>query len=101
MNREIKRRMKREQKSAEKMAARGRPAMPPPQQRQREKVGLRQWIREITAELRRVIWPSRQEVITYSIVVVVVVSLLTGIVFVMDIGFSEAVIALFRPAAGG
>ena len=101
MNREIKRRMKREQKAAEKMAARGRPAMPPQQQQRREKVGLRQWIREIMAELRRVIWPSAQEVMTYSIVVVVVVSLLTGIVFLMDIAFSEAVITLFRPAAGG
>ncbi|HVL81379.1 MAG TPA: preprotein translocase subunit SecE [Actinomycetota bacterium] len=101
MNREIKRRMKRDQKAAERQAARGRPPVAPQQLQKRERVGMKQWIREIVAELRRVIWPSRQEVITYSIVVVVVVSLLTGIVFLMDIGFSEAVITLFRPAGGG
>ncbi|HVE92803.1 MAG TPA: preprotein translocase subunit SecE [Actinomycetota bacterium] len=95
MNREIKRRMKRDRQSAEKDVARARPPVPPPQRR--ERVKMRQFIREIQGELRRVIWPSAQEVVTYSTVVVVVVLLLTGIVFVLDLGFAKAIVALLRP----
>ena len=95
MNREIKRRMQREQKAAER-TARPRPPVPPPGQR-RERVKFRQFIREIQGELRRVVWPSASEVVTYSVVVVVVVTLLTGVVFLLDLGFAESVVQLFRP----
>lgn len=94
MNREIKRRMKRDQKAAEK-SIRARPQMPPTQQK-REKVKMRQYLREIRLELKRVIWPTRQAVITYSFVVIVVVSALTGLVFLLDLGFSKALLELFR-----
>jgi len=96
VNREIKRRMKRDQKRSEK-GARTQPPVPAAAQR-RERVKLRQFIREIQGELRRVIWPTTQEVITYSIVVVVVVTLLTGVVFLLDLGFAKGVVQLFRPA---
>jgi preprotein translocase subunit SecE len=48
--------------------------------------------------LRRVIWPTPQEVVTYSIVVVVVVTVLTLVVFGLDYVFFKAVIRLFTPA---
>lgn len=67
----------------------------------RQRVGMRQFIRDIRAELRRVIWPSRGEVITYSIVVVFVVVVLTGVVFVMDLAFAEGVLKLFNTQSGG
>ncbi len=98
MNREVKRQMKRDQRAQEK-AARTRAPVPAGGQR-RERVKTRQFIREIQGELRRVIWPSPQEVITYSIVVIFIVALLTGIVFLLDFGFSKAVVELFRPAGG-
>ena len=98
MNREIKRRMRRDQKRAEKQTARGAAPVPAPQRK--ERVKLRQFIREVQGELKRVIWPTTNEVITYSIVVVVVVTVLTGVVFLMDVGFSKGVIQLFRPTGG-
>jgi preprotein translocase subunit SecE len=96
VNREIKRRLKRDQDSADKMT-RMRPTPPPPGAR-RDRLKIRQFLREVQIELRRVIWPTRQEVITYSIVVLVVVVILTGVVFVMDLGFAKAVFQLFQPA---
>ena len=99
MNREFKRRMRRDQRAQERAMTRGQQRPPiPVQQQKRERTGIRQYFREIQAELKRVMWPTRNEVITYSIVVVCVVSVLTGLVFVLDLGFAQAILDLFRPA---
>jgi len=99
VNREFKRRMRRDQRAQERAVARGGRPPVPVQQQKRERTGIRQYFREIQAELKRVMWPTRNEVITYSIVVVFVVSLLTGVVFVLDLGFAQAILDLFKPAA--
>lgn len=101
MNREFKRRMRREQQAQERSMLRGGQRAPVPvQQRQRrQRLRIRQYFSEIRAELRRVIWPTRAEVFTYSVVVLFVVTLLTGIVFVLDLGFAQAIVELFRPAS--
>jgi preprotein translocase subunit SecE len=90
--------MKREERQQQRAMASGRQRAPIPQQSQkRERVGLRQYLREIAAELRRVNWPTTQEVITYSIVVIFVVTVLTFVVFGLDLAFAQAVIKLFKP----
>jgi preprotein translocase SecE subunit len=97
VNREFKRRMRREQRAQERSVT--RPPVPMPQQRQRrERVRFRQYLREIQAELKRVMWPTPSEVITYSILVIIVVSVLTTVVFLLDLGFAKAIVALFNPA---
>ena len=98
MNREFKRRMKREERAQQRAQMRGRAPIPVQgQQQRRERVGVRQYLREIQTELRRVIWPTPQEVITYSVVVVVVVSVLTAVVFGLDYVFFKGVLRLFTP----
>lgn len=94
LNREFKRRMKREQRAQEKAMSRQRSPIPVQQQR-RERTGVRQYFRDIQSELRRVIWPTASEVFTYSVVVVFVVTILTGVVFLLDLGFAQAVLELF------
>ena len=91
MNREFKRRMKREQRAMEKTQGRQRAPIPTQQQR-RERAGVRQYIRDIQSELRRVMWPTTQEVLTYSVVVVLVVSVLTGFVFLLDLALFKGVV---------
>lgn len=56
---------------------------------------LGRFFREIVAELRKVIWPTRNELITYTMVVIVFVSIVTAIVVGLDYGFAKAVLALF------
>ena len=72
-----------------------RPPIPVQQQR-RERLKIRTYLGEIRSELRRVIWPTRAEVFTYSVVVVFIVTLLTGVVFVLDLGFAQGIVELFR-----
>ena len=48
-------------------------------------VGL--FYRQVVAELRKVIWPDRQQLITYTSVVLVFVTVMVIIVALLDFGF--------------
>jgi preprotein translocase subunit SecE len=51
--------------------------------------------KQVVAELRKVIWPTRKELVTYTTVVVVFVLIITAIVAVFDLAFGKAVLAIF------
>jgi preprotein translocase subunit SecE len=51
--------------------------------------------RQVVAELRKVVWPSQQQLITYFVVVLVFVVVLTAIVSLLDLGFGKLVFAVF------
>jgi preprotein translocase subunit SecE len=63
--------------------------------RDRHRLTPAQYYREIVSELRKVIYPSRNELITYVIVVLIFVSVMTAIVAGLDYAFSKAVIQIF------
>jgi preprotein translocase subunit SecE len=52
-------------------------------------------MREVVAELRKVIWPTRKELVTYTIVVLVFVSFMIALVAGLDIVFAKGVFWLF------
>jgi preprotein translocase subunit SecE len=51
--------------------------------------------RQVVAELRKVLWPTRNELITYTIVSVVFVSAMVAFVGVLDYAFTKLVFQLF------
>jgi preprotein translocase subunit SecE len=51
--------------------------------------------RQVVAELRKVIWPTRKELVTYTSVVLVFVTVMTAIVSVLDILFGKGVLWVF------
>jgi preprotein translocase subunit SecE len=51
--------------------------------------------RQIIAEMRKVIWPTRKELVTYTTVVIAFVLVVIAYVTVLDFGFSKAVFAVF------
>ena len=53
------------------------------------------FVRESISELRKVLWPSRNELVTYSIVVIVFVVIMVALVAGLDIGFARLVLLLF------
>ncbi len=53
------------------------------------------FIREVVAELRKVIWPTRRELRTYTIVALVFVLVMVLIVTSLDYGFTKLVFAAF------
>jgi preprotein translocase subunit SecE len=52
---------------------------------------LGRFVREVVAELRKVIWPTRKELVTYSVVVVFFVAVFMAIIAGFDTGFAYAV----------
>jgi preprotein translocase subunit SecE len=62
----------------------------------RQRTSVRQFLREVQLELRRVNWPSRREVASYSLVVLVAVSLLTLYVALLDQAFGQLVLWMFE-----
>ena len=51
--------------------------------------------RQVIAELRKVIWPTRRELLTYTAVVLVFVAFMLAIVAAFDFAFSQGVLAVF------
>lgn len=46
--------------------------------------------RQIVAELRKVVWPTRSQLTTYTTVVIIFVVIMIGLVTVIDYGLSNA-----------
>ena len=51
--------------------------------------------RQVVAELRKVIWPTRNELVTYTIVSIVFVTAMVALVALYDFVFTKGVLALF------
>ncbi len=89
------------------LGADGEPARPAAQQRRQPgaaaarpeakeaRTGPAQFLKEVRAELRKVAWPTRAEVINYSIIVLVAIVIMTSFIALVDVGASEFVLSLF------
>jgi preprotein translocase subunit SecE len=53
------------------------------------------FFREIIAELRKVIWPTRNELLTYTAVVIVFVTVMVTIVGLLDLAYAQGVLVVF------
>jgi preprotein translocase subunit SecE len=94
MNRQTKRMMQR-QRQAERL-----PRAPRPAPERRKRVGPAQFLREVRQELKKVAWPSRRELVAYTIVVLVSVAVLTSFVFGLDALISKGVLIVFGGRSG-
>ncbi len=53
------------------------------------------FIREVVAELQKVIWPTRKELLTYTTVVIVFVAIVMSFVAGLDVGFAKLMFLVF------
>ena len=75
-----------------------RESAPPPRAKEERKplpARISLFYRQVIAELRKVIWPTRRELITYTTVVIVFVLMVIAYVSVHDFGFAKAVLSVF------
>lgn len=94
MSRQFRRHREREERTAqagEPQRAADRTAL----HTKRERTPPREYMREVRGEMRKVAWPSRQEVASYTLVVLVATAVLMAIVFGMDLVFGRVVFAVF------
>ena len=66
-----------------------------PTRQKNDRVKPAQFAREVRGELRKVAWPTKNEVVNYAIIVLITIVILTSIIAAFDYGFGKAVIALF------
>lgn len=60
-----------------------------------ERTSIRQFLREVRQELRKVAWPTRSETINLSLIVLVTLVVLTGVIFALDWVFARGVLRLY------
>ena len=72
-----------------------RPTPPRPQESKEKRATPVEFLREVRGELRKVAWPTRSEVINYSIIVLVAVLVMMAFIALVDYGASEFVLTLF------
>jgi preprotein translocase subunit SecE len=53
------------------------------------------FIREVWAELRKVIWPTRKQMVTYTTVVLVFVIFMVALVSGLDLAFGKVINVVF------
>jgi preprotein translocase subunit SecE len=94
MNRQTKRMMQRQgadkPKAPDRRAAAQSAAAP-----KRERTGPTQYLSEVRAELRKVAWPTRKEVVNSTIIVLIAVVVMTALIFGFDYVSSKFVLWLF------
>ncbi|HHX85994.1 MAG TPA: preprotein translocase subunit SecE [Actinomycetales bacterium] len=54
-----------------------------------------QYLKQVVEELRKVIWPTRNQMVTYTIVVFLFLIFMTALVFGVDLGAGELVALVF------
>jgi preprotein translocase subunit SecE len=91
LNRQTKRQMKKGGET-QAPAERRRPTPPPPH---RERTTAKEFIREVRGELKKVAWPTKAEVVTSTIVVLMAVIFMTLLIFGLDYVFAKGVLNLF------
>jgi preprotein translocase subunit SecE len=69
---------------------------PPAQPTKEDRTRPAQFVKEVRGELRKVAWPTRQETIRYTIIVLITVIVLTSFIAGLDWIFSEFVFKLFE-----
>ena len=60
-----------------------------------ERTSPGQFLREVRAELRKVAWPTREETINYSVVVLITTIILGAMIYGLDWLFSTFILELF------
>lgn len=63
-----------------------------------ERTGPVTFYRQVVAELRKVVWPTREQLSTYFIVVMVFVLVMIAIVSLLDLGLGKLVFEVFTGA---
>ena len=74
--------------SAERRGGSGRTA-------KRDRTSPALFTRQVVAELRKVIWPTRKELVTYTTVALVFVIIMSAIVLSLDYGFTKLMFWVF------
>ncbi len=90
MNRELRRLQAKEEERLRERRARAQP------KRRRQRTGIRQFFREVRTELKRVAWPSRREVVVFTVVTIITAGFVTLYTLGVDFSLKQAVLSFLE-----
>jgi preprotein translocase subunit SecE len=97
MNRQMKRAQERQERLSKRSGV-DRQATPAATSRRaatqekRKRTPIREFLRQVRQELTKVDWPSRRQLASYTVVVLVTIVVMTAYVFALDLGFSKLIV---------
>ena len=91
MNRQAKRQMAKYGTDRPRAPERKQPQRP----EARERTGPAQFLTEVRGELKKVAWPTRDEVLNSTLVVLVAVTVMASLIFAIDWASAQFVLFLF------
>ena len=53
------------------------------------------WLKQVVAELRKVIWPNRKQMVNYTAVVLVFLVFMVALISGVDLGFARVMLLVF------
>jgi preprotein translocase subunit SecE len=59
------------------------------------RTSLPTFYRQVVAELRKVVWPTQEQLVTYFVVTLVFVAFFMTLVSLLDLGFGKVVFEIF------
>ena len=62
---------------------------------ERKRTSPATFYRQVVAELRKVVYPTQEQLVTYFVVVMVFVVVMMSLVSLLDLGFGKLVFAIF------
>jgi len=80
-------------------AIKAKPKNPTPQQQQQQKQqtgGLREYFRGVQIETKKVVWPTRKELVSYTIVVLIACAFFSLFLWGADTGFLAIIRGVFN-----
>ncbi|MDR1816553.1 MAG: preprotein translocase subunit SecE [Clostridiales Family XIII bacterium] len=86
-------RQKNEQAAAKKAAPKSAPAQP--QQQEKKRGGLAEYFRGVRIETRKVVWPTRKELVSYTVVVFIACAFFGLFLWGVDSGFLAIIREVF------
>ena len=99
LNREMRRLAEREERRAKQKGQKRQPAKTRPRAEEEKKslvARIVQFLREVRAELRRVVWPTRQQMVAFTTVTIITTTALTLYVLGLDLFFKRGVLNLLN-----
>lgn len=61
-----------------------------------KRTGIAQFFRQVMAEMHKVLWPPRSEIINYTVVTIVSLALIGVLIYLFDVVFLRGVQYLYR-----
>ncbi len=64
--------------------------------KERKKGRIKQFFKEVIGELKKLSWPSKKDLVSYTLAVIGFIALMAVVIYVLDLAFSEGLTLLAR-----